>query len=1198
MNNDTYYLDTVTKVWSRPSYSSISYSDGDEVECRIAEVIRKVCDLTVLSSELIQHCTDWPSLYHLSSTRANILRPFYSLVKGKDVLEIGAGCGAITRYLGESEANVLALEGSIRRAAIARSRTRDMSNVDVLADRFDNFQTDQKFDVITLIGVLEYANLFTDGEQPALTMLKRVRSLLRPNGRLIIAIENQFGLKYFAGAPEDHLGEPMYGIEGRYRHDQPQTFGRKVLADILKLSDFVESEFLAPFPDYKFATSIVTEDGFAFEGFDAAALAWQSVKRDPQLPAHLAFSPELVWRGLVNNGIALDMANSFLIVANTSPQQQNINPILAYHYSTERDAKFCKATVFEKTGTDSVEVIYRSLAMDEVRKVEGLLVQFSFPEKDQYILGTPLSFELIDIVTRDGWSIEEVGTFMHRYLGIVKERVFPADQSLKLDCADTPLPGFCFDLVPQNIIISSDGKWHVIDKEWVVVHGVNVGWLVFRTLMLLLNSVTRFGQPKGKLPQTRIGFFSEIFQTIGLNSSPLYFDSIAKIEASVQSEVCGRPIDAYLDWHPQAAINLRKSHNQIISDLDNEIAICNQAISDLNFEIANINRIVEERDRKIKSLLLSKSWVITKPLRFLSRILRGRFNETPLSFSRIHNIRKIALRARNAARYLIRADFDGLFKRLRAYKQNEYSANSQPASSKPLNQQHWAVVATKHTLFIAYLIADRLRAHEVNVDVMTDFSPSFSHDYYVVICPQMFGKLPPGNQRIVFQMEQSVSSRWFTKNYINLLNSSLAVLDYALTNIDFLSTKYISYPQVNYIPIGASTHYGISIPYVDKTCDVLFYGDSKSSQRRVLMLDALKKRFDVQVVNEVFGHDMIKAIKQARVVINLHYYEDALLEMPRIQECLSLGVPVVSESAQDQNDYPELVGSVRFFDQGSIPAMLEAVDGALKNPVPTETINMSVLNSVRRFEFMFDRFLVGAGFLPATHVNDMYLPIPDSVNRLILSMPETIARRRIFEAERPQNCAVFDGIRKTPGWIGCGLSYMALAQHAIKHGKNFLNVMEDDVLLPSDFEIKVAAVHEFLDARPGEWDIFAGVIASLHPEVKILSVEIFKGITFVTINKMTSMVFNIYNEKALHLLASWNSANHDAQSNTIDRYIESQANLRVVITLPFFVGHREELNSTLWGFKNTQYRDMIIKSENTIQEMVQSYKDMQLYRSS
>ncbi len=112
----------------------------------------------------------------------------------------------------------------------------------------------------------------------------------------------------------------MYGIEGRYTVNQPQTFGRTVLADLLKEADFATAEFLAPFPDYKLPVSILTVEGLSNKRFDGAALAWQSVRRDPQLPPGTNFSLELAWPEIFKNGLALDMANSFLIVA--SPLQQ------------------------------------------------------------------------------------------------------------------------------------------------------------------------------------------------------------------------------------------------------------------------------------------------------------------------------------------------------------------------------------------------------------------------------------------------------------------------------------------------------------------------------------------------------------------------------------------------------------------------------------------------------------------------------------------------------------------------------------------------------------------------------------------------------------------------------------------------------------------------------------------------------------
>ena len=637
--------------------------------------------------------------------------------------------------------------------------------------------------------------------------------------------------------------------------------------------------------------------------------------------------------------------------------------------------------------------------------------------------------------------------------------------------------------------------------------------------------------------------------------------------------------------------------SQAVNERDRQISDAIQAVADRDGQISSLSQHASKLNIKLGVLINSNSMRLTKPIRVLGRVLRGELNTIvghPME-KHLLTIATIFRRVRATTGYLIRGDFDGLIERYRAHKniivaRNKHAnvAAIQKAYAMPAVEKCWGIITTQHTQFIAHLIADRLRAHDWKVEVMTEAPSSFHHDWYVIICPQMFAKIPPGEKRIVFQMEQSVSSRWFTDDYLHTLENSLAVLEYALINIEFMTKNGIAYPHVHYLPIGALPNLFVPNHVCEKTFDILFYGDSNSSPRRQEMLAALSQQFNVRVVNEVFGHDMREIIKQARLVINLHYYENALLEMPRIQECLSLGVPVVSESAQDEKDYPELFGAVRFFDQGSIPAMLKAVKDALEKPVLVEEIEVSVAYSIQRFAFMFDRFLVAMGFLTSSAVNNMHLPLPASITRVALSLPETIERRRVFEIGRPTACAVFDGIRRSPGWVGCALSYVALAQHAIRHGIDRLTVMEDDVVLPPDFEEKFTVVEEFLDIRTGQWDIFAGIIAALHPDVEILHVEVYKGITFVTINKMTSTVFNVYSANALRLLTMWDSENLDSGGNTIDRYLESRTDLRVVVTLPFFVGHREEVHSTLWGFQNNQYNDMIKNSEQSLQSKILS----------
>ncbi len=558
-----------TAIWMKPGFAGIGYSDGDAVEERIAALLAKASDLSVLSAELATHISDWPTLYHLSNSRANIARPFQDLITGADVLEIGAGCGALTRFFGESGAQVLALEGSPRRAAIARSRTRDLANVTVMSDRFDQFACQLRFDVVTLIGVLEYAALFTEGDQPAVRMLEQIRDLLKPDGKLIVAIENQLGLKYFAGAAEDHLNMPMHGIEGRYGKEEPRTFGRRELVAILAQAGFAGQEFLAPFPDYKLPVSIVTEHGLACAGFDATAFAWQSARRDYQLPRYCAFALELAWPEVAANGLSLDLANSFLVLAGIADKPRIDLTTLAYHYSTrQRLPTYCKETRFHFEN-DVVQVHYRLMAKSAV--AANQLVRFNVPERADYVNGTPLSFDLMAIVSRDGWRMEDVSDFLGRYLSIVESLAGTQGVPLQVTSLATPIPGAYFDAVPQNILLDAEGQWHLIDNEWELLAPFPVGWLLYRTLMLLIMSLTRFHPSSSGFTTTRAGFMLAALQAAGFSIDEELLLQYGRMEILVQAEIAGEEAPDFFRWGPNEQLPQRVLLHEVAFDREQQI---------------------------------------------------------------------------------------------------------------------------------------------------------------------------------------------------------------------------------------------------------------------------------------------------------------------------------------------------------------------------------------------------------------------------------------------------------------------------------------------------------------------------------------------------------------------------------------------------------------------------------------------------
>eukprot|EP00931_Biecheleriopsis_adriatica_P031575 TRINITY_DN18497_c0_g1_i4.p1 TRINITY_DN18497_c0_g1~~TRINITY_DN18497_c0_g1_i4.p1 ORF type:complete len:237 (+),score=12.43 TRINITY_DN18497_c0_g1_i4:95-712(+) len=194
-------------------------------------------------------------------------------------------------------------------------------------------------------------------------------------------------------------------------------------------------------------------------------------------------------------------------------------------------------------------------------------------------------------------------------------------------------------------------------------------------------------------------------------------------------------------------------------------------------------------------------------------------------------------------------------------------------------------------------------------------------------------------------------------------------------------------------------------------------------------------------------------------------------------------------------------------------------------------------------------------------------------------MPEAPHRRATFL--RSTNISfgpLFTGARQRfrPTWVSTGLSYSMLASIALRSGLKRLAVAEDDCVFPPDFDTKSQIVEEYLDGLNDTWDMFSGLIADLHPAAKILSVAMFKGVQFVTIDKMTSMVYNIYNQRLLSLLSAW-----DAKIE-VDRYIEQQRGLNVVVMLPFLVGHRSEVRSTLWGYTNDQIAQRIHRTEQML----------------
>ena len=472
-------LNVENRVWTKDS-DNFSYSDGT-VEKDLAQIIAEASDISANSDELEVKAMGWAKRYHLSKERHNLLRPLLPIIKDKRVLEIGSGCGALTSFLSENSKFVCAIEGSLNRAAITSSRVRNSNNVVVINSNIQDLHLPIKFDLVLVIGVLEYSPIYLGGEKSAQKFLEICRSYSGPNGKLALAIENQFGLKYFAGAPEDHIGIPFYGVENNYKKETARTYGRKKLNDLVSGAGYNEISFYGCFPDYKFPKTIIRDCALKNEFGSLGELIALGFMTDTQLPQNPHFQGQNSISSLIENELMLDLSNSFLLVANAGsgsaiPKKSDV----AWHFSTNRIAKFSKYKTFiEEQG--NIKFVRASKILKQIGKKEVKVNQLKLlwsPKDEEYFEGTNYHKYFISILEKEQWSIKELAEQVREFLGLVSE-AFGCNFNQDLESVE--ISGKAWDAMPWNLIQNSQtGRSDFFDLEWEASKPIPIGYFLLR----------------------------------------------------------------------------------------------------------------------------------------------------------------------------------------------------------------------------------------------------------------------------------------------------------------------------------------------------------------------------------------------------------------------------------------------------------------------------------------------------------------------------------------------------------------------------------------------------------------------------------------------------------------------------------------------------------------------------------------------
>lgn len=455
------------------------YCDG-EVEDELLDIVRELS--AVEYGKVIEERRSWPILYHLSPLRENIVE-WIPMDKSAKVLEVGSGCGAITGALARKAGSVTCVDLSRKRSLINAHRHSGCDNVTIHVGNFKDIEPElpKDFDYICLIGVFEYGQSYISGETPFEDFLKILMPHLTEGGRIVIAIENKYGLKYFAGCKEDHLGTWFSGIENYADGGGVRTFSRNGLEKIFRSCGVEEAHFYYPYPDYKFMTTLYSDDWLPGKGELSNNL--RNFDRDRML----LFNEKNAFDGIVEDGLFPVFSNSITAVigkgfdikyvkySNDRAPEYAIRTEIRGGSGRERSVRKYPASVEAADHIRGMEAAYNSL----VKRYQGgkLEINRCKLEEDEgqvfiqfeFVKGTPLS-ELLDKCLERN-DQEGFRRLFREYM----ERIGYNSQERVAD----------YDLIFSNILVDGD-KWTLIDYEWTFGKQIDTKELAFRAIYCYL----------------------------------------------------------------------------------------------------------------------------------------------------------------------------------------------------------------------------------------------------------------------------------------------------------------------------------------------------------------------------------------------------------------------------------------------------------------------------------------------------------------------------------------------------------------------------------------------------------------------------------------------------------------------------------------------------------------------------------------
>ncbi|WP_449410376.1 hypothetical protein [Methylobacterium komagatae] len=498
-------------------------------------------------------------------TAANILLPIEDFLSG-DVLLLGSVAPGIRSRTSEL-------------AATLTVRSRMPSEVEP-PDAYRGYDTIVAFDILagtTVDG--RHGSVPTDGS--VLTRLRAIRQNLRPDGRLILALDHGAAEQDRAAAAQGSLWHPGHRASA-WTH----------LRQTLTAVGLAHQHWWFPFPSHREARTILSEHGLSpHSGLDAGALAGEAV------------AARKAWRRIAEAGDLADRAPAALVLASAAPLPADHR--LALHIGHERRPEFNKvATILARS--EGPPMVLRSPRHPGLaRHAAGITNRFP---AEPLAPGRPWPEALEEILAHDGWTEADLAPWTDRWITALRAEFLGAGPSDPLPDIDTHLPGHAFDAVPRNLLVHGD-RATFIDLEWELDAPLDFGHLLVRGLVDTVLTTPIAGWPAPESDPTYLTLLRAATACLGAPLSDAAIAERLDREARFQQIVSGRETNRNFAWlastHPVPRAQLLMRARGLASEvkaLRTERSDLVAAIDDARAQTDRVIAYAAERDRAVERL--------------------------------------------------------------------------------------------------------------------------------------------------------------------------------------------------------------------------------------------------------------------------------------------------------------------------------------------------------------------------------------------------------------------------------------------------------------------------------------------------------------------------------------------------------------------------------------------------------------------